>query len=187
LLLPESLHRGFGKVKGNAEKPGIDGQTVEAFAQDVAGEIVMLVCELRDKIYRPKPVKRVEIPKDGGGVRELGIPTVRDRVVQQALLEILQPIFDPTFHPSSYGYRPGQSPHQAIAKAELFIRTHNLRHVADMDLSKCFDTLDHNLDTWRNPEAGNRLERAGSSEAVSPKRVYDRRRICGGGRGKPPG
>jgi RNA-directed DNA polymerase len=61
------------------------------------------------------------------------------------LLEILQPIFDPTFHPSSYGYRPGHSAHQAIAKAELFIRTHNLRHVADMDLSRCFDTLDHEL------------------------------------------
>ncbi len=145
LLSPESLHRAFRKVKANAGKPGIDGLTVEAFAKDVTDEIVMLVRELRDKSYRPKPVKRVVIPKDGGGVRELGIPTVRDRVVQQALLEILQPIFDPTFHPSSYGYRPGHSAHQAIAKAELFIREHNLRHVADMDLSRCFDTLDHEL------------------------------------------
>jgi RNA-directed DNA polymerase len=145
LLSPESLIRAFRKVKANKGKPGVDGQTVEAFAQELNGEIVMLVRELRDKSYRPKPVKRVEIPKDGGGVRELGIPTVRDRVVQQALLEILQPIFDPTFHPSSYGYRPGHSAHQAIAKAELFIRKHNLRHVADMDLSRCFDTLNHEL------------------------------------------
>ena len=145
LLSAESLQRAFRKVKSNGGKPGIDGQTVEAFAQDLPGQIVMLVSELRDKSYQPLPVKRVVIPKDGGGIRELGIPPVRDRVVQQALLEILQPIFDPTFHPSSYGYRPGRSAHQAIAKATLFIRGYNLRHVVDMDLSRCFDTLDHEL------------------------------------------
>ena len=145
LLSAESLQRAFRKVKSNGGKPGIDGQTVEAFAQDMPGQIVMLVSELRDKSYQPLPVKRVVIPKDGGGLRELGIPPVRDRVVQQALLEILQPIFDPTFHPSSYGYRPGRSAHQAIAKATLFIRGYNLRHVVDMDLSRCFDTLDHEL------------------------------------------
>ena len=145
LLSPESLKRAFRKVKTNNGKPGIDGQTVEDFAQDLSAEIVMLVSELRDKSYHPQPVKRVEILKADGGIRKLGIPTVRDRVVQQALLEILQPIFDPTFHPSSYGYRPGRSAHQAIAKATLFIREYNLRHVVDMDLSKCFDTLNHEL------------------------------------------
>lgn len=145
LLSQERLTRAFRKVKANNGKPGVDGQTVEAFAQDLTGEIVMLVRELREKSYRPQPVKRVTIPKDDGGERELGIPTVRDRVVQQALLEILQPIFDPGFHPSSYGYRPGHSAHQAVAKAELFIRKYNLRHVVDMDLSRCFDTLDHEL------------------------------------------
>lgn len=145
LLSQESLTRAFRKVKANNGKPGVDGQTVEAFAQDLSGEIVMLVRELREKSYRPQPVKRVTIPKDGCGFRELGIPTVRDRVVQQALLEILQPIFDPAFHPSSFGYRPGHSAHQAIAKAELFIREYNLRHVVDMDLSRCFDTLNHDL------------------------------------------
>jgi RNA-directed DNA polymerase len=145
LLSPESLHRAFRKVKSNGGKPGIDGQTVEAFAEGLRDEVVMLVRELKEKSYRPLPVKRVEIAKDGGGVRLLGIPSVRDRVVQQVLLEVLQPIFDPTFHPSSYGYRPGHSAHQAIAKAETFIRSHNLRHVADMDLSRCFDTLNHDL------------------------------------------
>jgi len=145
LLSPESLHRAFRKVKSNHGKPGIDGKTVEDFANDLTDEIVMLVSELRDKSYQPQPVKRVEILKADGGIRKLGIPTVRDRVVQQALLEILQPIFDPTFHPSSYGYRPGRSAHQAIAKATLFMREYNLRHVVDMDLSKCFDTLDHEL------------------------------------------
>jgi RNA-directed DNA polymerase len=146
LLSPESLQRAFRKVKSNHGAPGIDGQTVEAFAEGLPDEIAVLVRELRDKSYRPLPVKRVEIAKDGGkGVRLLGIPAVRDRVVQQALLEILQPIFDPTFHPSSYGYRPGHSAHQAISKAEMFIRRYNLRHVADMDLSRCFDTLNHDL------------------------------------------
>jgi group II intron reverse transcriptase/maturase len=145
LLSPESLCRAFRKVKSNHGKPGIDGKTVEDFSHDLTDEIVMLVSELRDKSYQPQPVKRVEILKPDGGIRKLGIPTVRDRVVQQALLEILQPIFDPSFHPSSYGYRPGRSAHQAIAKATLFIREYNLRHVVDMDLSKCFDTLNHEL------------------------------------------
>jgi RNA-directed DNA polymerase len=145
LLSQESLTRAFQKVKANKGKPGVDGQTVEEFSDGLCKEIAMLVRELREKSYRAQPVKRVTIAKDGGGVRELGIPTVRDRVVQQALLEILQPIFDPAFHPSSYGYRPGRSAHDAIAKAELFIRRYNLRHVVDMDLSRCFDTLDHEL------------------------------------------
>ncbi len=80
-----------------------------------------------------------------GGERNLGIPAVRDRVVQQVLLDILQPIFDPDFHPSSYGYRPGRSCQQAVAKATMFVRQYKLVHVVDMDLSKCFDRLDHNL------------------------------------------
>jgi group II intron reverse transcriptase/maturase len=91
------------------------------------------------------PVKRVEIPKNGGGKRALGIPAVRDRVVQQVLLEIVQPIFDGGFHPSSYGYRPGRSAHQAIAKAQMFIRKYERHWVVGMDLSKCFDMLDHGI------------------------------------------
>ncbi|MDR9757465.1 MAG: reverse transcriptase domain-containing protein [Thermoanaerobacterales bacterium] len=86
----------------------------------------------------------MEIPKPDGSKRPLGIPTVRDRVVQQALLNVLQPIFEPDFHPSSYGYRPGRSCQQAVAKAERFMNKYGLRHV-DMDLSKCFDRLDHEL------------------------------------------
>ena len=87
----------------------------------------------------------MEIPKPDGSKRPLGIPTVKDRVVQQALLNILQPIFEPDFHPSSYGYRPGRSCHKAVAKAEMFINKYGLEHVVDMDLSKCFDRLDHEL------------------------------------------
>ena len=145
MLHENGLLQAFSKVKANKGAPGVDGQTIEAFAEHLPEEIALPVGELRQKSYRPQPVKRVEIPKTGGGKRLLGIPAVRDRVVQQALLNILQPIFDPEFHPSSYGYRPGRSPHQANAKASQFIRRYGLKWVADMDLSRCFDTLNHAL------------------------------------------
>ena len=145
MLYEKGLLQAFAKVKSNKGAPGVDGQSIEGFAEHLSKEIALLVHELRQKSYRPQPVKRVEIPKPGGGKRLLGIPTVRDRVVQQALLNILQPIFDPEFHPSSYGYRPGRSPHQAVAKASQFIRLYGLKWVADMDVSRCFDTLNHAL------------------------------------------
>lgn len=145
MLNERGLLQAFAKVKSNKGAPGIDGQTIADFAEHLSEEIAQLASELRTKSYRPQPVRRVEIPKDGGGIRLLGIPAVRDRVVQQALLNILQPIFDPEFHPSSYGYRPGRSPQQAIAKASLFIRRYELKWVVDMDLSRCFDTLNHAL------------------------------------------
>lgn len=143
MLQKKRLQRAFAKVKSNKGAAGVDGQSVADFAEHQLEEIDQLVSELKDKSYRPKPVRRVEIPKPDGTVRKLGIPTVRDRVVQQALLDILQPIFDPDFHPSSYGYRPGRSCHQAIAKASLFIRRYRRRWVVDMDLSRYFDTLNH--------------------------------------------
>lgn len=143
MLQEPRLLRAFVKVKSKRGAAGIDGQSLDDFAAHLPEEIAQLVRELREKSYRPQPVRRVEIPKPDGGVRQLGIPTVRDRVVQQALLEILQPLYDPDFHPSSYGYRPGRSCHQAIAKASQFIRRYRRRWVVDMDLSHCFDSLDH--------------------------------------------
>lgn len=145
LLSKRNLYQAFLKVKSAKGAPGIDGQSIKDFSEGIRDNITMLEAELRDKSYRPKPVKRVEIPKPDGGVRKLGIPAVRDRVVQQALLDVLQPIFDPDFHPSSYGYRPGRSCHQAIGKAAMFVRKYRLEWVVDMDLSKCFDTLDHEI------------------------------------------
>jgi len=125
--------------------PGVDGVTVKAFGQNLQEELRQLQHELKTGNYEPQPVLRVEIPKVDGSKRPLGIPTVRDRVVQQALLNILQPIFEPDFHPSSYGYRPGRSCQQAVAKAEMFINKYGLSYVVDMDLSKCFDRLNHDL------------------------------------------
>jgi len=141
----ERLTKGFLKVKSDKGAAGVDGQSIEEFAVDLEGNIAMLAKELGGKSYQPLPVKRVEIPKAGGGKRKLGIPSVRDRVVQQVLLDILQPIFDPEFHPSSYAYRPGRSCHQAIAKAALFIRNYDMSWVVDMDISKCFDGLNHDI------------------------------------------
>ena len=140
-----ALYSGFKKVWRAKGAAGIDGQSLSDYALDLENNLKLLQHELQTRQYQPQPVKRVEIPKDGGGVRLLGIPAVRDRIVQQALLDILQPIFDPDFHPSSYGYRPKRSCHDAISKATLFIRQYDRRWVVDMDLSKCFDKLDHDL------------------------------------------
>lgn len=117
LLHKDALKDAFRKVKSANGAPGIDGQSCKDFAAEQDLYISKLLNELKQKIYQPQPVKRVEIEKPDGGIRLIGIPTVRDRVVQQALKNILEPIFDPEFHPSSYGYRPGCGPHDAIAKA----------------------------------------------------------------------
>lgn len=133
----------YQQVKKNKGAPGIDGITIQAYGENLHENTEALHLELKTGTYEPSPVRRVEIPKPDGSSRPLGIPTVRDRVVQQALVNIIQPIFEKDFHPSSYGYRPGRSCQQAIAKAERFMNKYALKHVVDMDLSKCFDTLDH--------------------------------------------
>ncbi len=145
LLQRPALAAAFAKVRRAKGAPGVDGQTISDFANQLEEELERLVNELRTRTYQPLPVRRVTIPKPDGGERNLGIPAVRDRVVQQALLDILGPIFDPDFHPSSYGYRPGRSCQQAVAKATSFIRDYARKWVVDMDLSKCFDRLDHDL------------------------------------------
>ncbi len=142
----ENLKAAYRSVRQNKGAPGIDGETVEAYGENIEDHLAQLHHDLKTDNYKPDPVRRVEIEKEGKKEkRPLGIPTVRDRVVQQALLNILQPIFDPGFHPSSYGYRPGRSCQKAVAKAERFMNKYGLEHVVDMDLSKCFDLLDHEL------------------------------------------
>lgn len=141
----ENLKKAFKAVKSNKGAPGIDGETIETFEANMETNIVKLNYELKTDTYEPLPVRRVYIDKDDGSKRPLGIPTVRDRVVQQALKNILEPIFEPNFHPSSYGYRPNRSCQKAVAKAERFMNKYGLGYVVDMDLSKCFDTLDHEI------------------------------------------
>lgn len=145
LLSKQVLYEGFKQVKRAKGAAGIDGQNLVAFEANLSEELDSLLHELREKCYRAQPVKRITIPKPDGGERHLGIPTVRDRIVQQALRNILEPIFDIDFHPSSYGYRKGKSCHDAINKASLFIRQYHRQWVVDMDLSKCFDTLNHDI------------------------------------------
>lgn len=141
----ENLKKAYKAVRANNGAPGIDGVTVKAFGEGQEERLNQLHHQLKTDTYQPDPVLRVEIEKDDGGKRPLGIPTVRDRVVQQALVNILEPIYNPDFHPSSYGYRPGCSCQQAVAKAEMFMNKYGLKYVVDMDLSKCFDRLDHEL------------------------------------------
>ena len=145
LLDKRLIHDSFERVKRNKGAAGIDRQSLAAFEVNLDEELDKLLLELQEKRYQAQAVRRVTIPKENGGLRQLGIPTVRDRVVQQALHSILEPIFDPGFHPSSYGYRKGRGCHDAINKASMFIRRYRRQWVVDMDLSRCFDTLDHKL------------------------------------------
>lgn len=143
MLSKETLYEGYKQVKRAKGTAGIDGQSLSDFGEHLDEELSRLLLELKEKRYQPQPVKRVTIRKEGGGERKLGIPTVRDRIVQQALRNVLEPLFDVDFHPSSYGYRKGRSCHAAISKASMFIRQCERRWVVDLDLSKCFDTLSH--------------------------------------------
>jgi RNA-directed DNA polymerase len=130
------------RVQRNGGSPGIDGMPVEALPDYLLGHWPVIRDQLLSGTYRPQPVKRVEIPKRGGGVRQLGIPTVVDRVIQQLLLQVLQRRWDRTFSEHSYGFRPGRSAHQAVAKAQKVI-AQGYRWVVDIDLEKFFDRVNH--------------------------------------------
>jgi len=130
-------------VKRNRGKPGIDGVRIADFEANLDEELSQLQQELSNWTYQPSPVRRVEIPKPGGkGMRLLGIPTVRDRVVQATLKLLLEPIFDPHFSPNSYGFRPGRSQHQAVDAAQRIVNS-GKPYVVDIDLSKFFDRIHH--------------------------------------------
>lgn len=138
----EVLREAFLAVKRNKGSPGIDGVTIEEFGDSLREELAQLKKELESWSYQPQPVRRVEIPKPSGGVRLLGVPTVRDRVVQAAIKSILEPIFDPGFSDRSYGFRPGRSQIQAVTQAKQIVRD-GKKWVVDIDLSKFFDRISH--------------------------------------------
>ena len=139
-----NLHAALKRVKQNKGSAGIDGMTVEELPDYLREHWESLREELIEGTYRPQPVKQQEIPKPGGGTRELGIPTVLDRFVQQALLQVLQPLIDPSFSEHSYGFRPGRRAQDAVRCAQGYIQEG--RHwVVDVDLEKFFDRVNHDV------------------------------------------
>ena len=136
------LNRAFKRVKANKGAPGVDGMTIDETFQWLKENNRELVDRIRRGRYTPKPVRRVEIPKPDGGVRKLGIPTVTDRIIQQAMAQQMMPIYEPLFVDGSYGYRPGRSAKDAILKVKEYAEQ-GYTHAVSLDLSKYFDTLNH--------------------------------------------
>jgi retron-type reverse transcriptase len=140
----DNLRKALAQVRRNKGAPGLDGMSVE----DLAAYLKDHWPEIRDQLlqgtYKPQPVRRIEIPKASGGTRPLGIPTVLDRFIQQAVMQVLQAVWDPTFSASSYGFRPGRSAHQAVHRAQEYIAAGD-RLVVDLDLEKFFDRVNHDI------------------------------------------
>jgi RNA-directed DNA polymerase len=138
----ENLREAVKRVKANKGSPGMDGMTVAQLPEYLKQHWPEIREQLLSGTYEPQPVKRVEIPKPDGGVRKLGIPTVRDRFVQQAVQQVLQRQWDPTFSEHSYGFRPNRSAQQAVARAQQYI-AEGFTWCVDLDLEKFFDRVNH--------------------------------------------
>lgn len=132
------------RVRQNKGSPGVDGMTVDELPKYLVENWETIRAQLLAGTYQPKPVREVEIPKSGGGMRKLGIPTVLDRFIQQSILQVLQPMFDPTFSQHSHGFRPGRSAHDAVCEAQQYIQS-GCHVVVDVDLEKFFDRVNHDV------------------------------------------
>jgi RNA-directed DNA polymerase len=143
-LTRENLQRALQRVRANKGAAGVDGLDVDQTAEHLRTAWPIIREQLVRGTYRPSPVRRVTIPKPEGGERELGIPTVTDRLIQQALLQVLQPILDPTFSKHSYGFRPGRNAHDAVLAAQSYVQS-GRRIVVDVDLEKFFDRVNHDI------------------------------------------
>ena len=132
---PDNIEDALKAVVRNKGAPGVDGMTVKQLPDALKARWPQIEVQLLAGRYRPQPVRRVKIPKPDGGERHLGIPTVIDRVIQQAILQRLQPLWDPTFSEHAYGFRPGRSAHQAVAQAQAHV-IEGHRFVVDIDLAK---------------------------------------------------
>ena len=142
---PANLNRAYARVMANKGAPGVDGMTVGQLGGWIKRHKQEFIASLLDGSYRPSPVRGVQIPKPGGkGMRQLGIPTVADRLVQQAMLQVLEPILDPTFSASSHGFRPGRGAHDALKKAREHV-AEGRTIVVDIDLEKFFDKVNHDI------------------------------------------
>ncbi|MBZ0179996.1 MAG: group II intron reverse transcriptase/maturase [Melioribacteraceae bacterium] len=144
VLTRENLQRAFRRVRANKGAAGVDGLDIDQTAHQLVTTWPAIREQLRRGTYRPSPVRRVTIPKPDGGERELGIPTVTDRLIQQALLQVLQPILDPTFSEHSFGFRPGRRAHDAVLAAQSYVQS-GRRVVVDVDLEKFFDRVNHDI------------------------------------------
>ena len=144
VLERENVLAAYRRVKANSGAAGIDGMTVEDLMPHCQMHWTRVRQELLDETYRPQPVRKVDILKPDGGIRTLGIPTVMDRMIQQALLQVLQPLWDRTFSEDSYGYRPGRSAQKAVVRAREHIRAGH-RWVVDLDIEKFFDRVNHDV------------------------------------------
>ncbi len=140
ILTPSNLNQAYKRVKKNKGAGGVDGMQVEYLLQYLKDNGDKIRQTIKDGKYRPQPVLRVEIPKEGGKKRKLGIPTAVDRVIQQAIAQVLTPIYEPQFLRHSYGFRPRRSTHDAIRACQKNIRD-GYKYVVDMDLEKFFDTV----------------------------------------------
>lgn len=143
-LTRENLRQAWKRVKANKGAAGVDGLDIDQTARHLATAWPKIREQLQQGTYRPNPVRRVTIPKPDGGERELGIPTVTDRLIQQALLQMLQPLLDPTFSEHSYGFRPGRRAHDAILAAQAYVQS-GRKIVVDVDLEKFFDRVNHDI------------------------------------------
>jgi group II intron reverse transcriptase/maturase len=144
VLTRENLRQAFKRVRANKGAAGVDGLDIDQTARQLVATWPTIREQLLRGTYRPSPVRRVTIPKPDGGERELGIPTVTDRLIQQALLQVLQPILDPTFSEHSYGFRPGRRAHDAVLAAQAYVQS-GRRIVVDVDLEKFFDRVNHDI------------------------------------------
>ena len=136
-LARENMNKAWKRVKANKGSAGVDGLTIQDATVDLRSRWLSVKESILSGSYRPMPVRRVMIPKPDGSERQLGIPTVLDRLIQQALLQVLQPIIDPSFSKHSCGFRPGRSAHQAILKAQEYVQS-GRQFVVDVDLEKFF-------------------------------------------------
>jgi RNA-directed DNA polymerase len=139
-----NMRRALRRVESNRGAAGVDGMGVGQLREHLRAHWAQIREQLREGSYRPQPVRRVEIPKPDGGVRELGIPTVVDRLIQQALLQVLTPICEPHFSEASFGFRPGRSAHQAVKRAQSFV-AEGYEWVVDLDIEKFFDRVNHDI------------------------------------------
>ena len=133
-----NMQTALKRVESNKGAAGVDGMEVQDLSGYLKAHWLEVRAALESGTYRPSPVRRVEIPKPDGGVRQLGIPTVLDRLIQQAIAQVLTPMFEQVFSPHSYGFRPGRSAHQAVQKSQEYIREGH-DWVVDIDLEKFFD------------------------------------------------